>query len=88
MKYISFGYFDENKWEAMSESEQQAFVDECFAYDDRCGRTVTLSAGKRSKALGMPSRCDGKAAGCPLPTVRMPRPRNSWADSVCSKAEI
>ena len=34
MKYICLGYFDENKWEAMSESEQHAFFDECFAYDD------------------------------------------------------
>jgi hypothetical protein len=34
MKFICLGYFDENKWEAMSESEQHAFLDECFAYDD------------------------------------------------------
>jgi hypothetical protein len=35
MKYICLGYFDEKKWETMSESEQNAFLDECFAYDDR-----------------------------------------------------
>jgi hypothetical protein len=34
MQYICLGYFDENKWEAMSESEKHAFFDECFAYDD------------------------------------------------------
>jgi hypothetical protein len=34
MKYICLGYFDEKKWEAMSESEQNAFLDESFAYDD------------------------------------------------------
>jgi hypothetical protein len=34
MKYICLGYFDEKKWETMSESEQNAFLDECFAYDD------------------------------------------------------
>ncbi len=34
MKYICLGYLDENKWNAMSEREQNAFVDECFAYDD------------------------------------------------------
>jgi hypothetical protein len=33
MKYICLGYFDEKKWEAMSESEEHAFLDECFAYD-------------------------------------------------------
>ena len=41
MKYISLGYFDENKWETMSESEQQAFMDECFAYDDLLRKTGT-----------------------------------------------
>jgi hypothetical protein len=34
MKYICLGYYDEKKWEAMSESERNAFIDECFAYDD------------------------------------------------------
>jgi hypothetical protein len=34
MKYICLGYFDEKKWEVMSESEEHAFLDECFAYDD------------------------------------------------------
>jgi hypothetical protein len=34
MKYVCFGYFDEEAWAAMSESEQQRFMDECFAYDD------------------------------------------------------
>jgi hypothetical protein len=26
MKYICLGYFDESKWETMSESEQRAFM--------------------------------------------------------------
>jgi hypothetical protein len=34
MKYICFGYYDEKKWETVPESEQNAFMDECFAYDD------------------------------------------------------
>jgi hypothetical protein len=34
MKYICLGYLDEKSWEAVSESEQNAIVDECFAYDD------------------------------------------------------
>ena len=34
MKYICLGYFDEKRWEAMSESERNARWDECFAYDD------------------------------------------------------
>jgi hypothetical protein len=34
VKYVCLGYLDEKKWESMSESEQNALVDECFAYDD------------------------------------------------------
>ena len=34
MKYICLGYIAEKKWETMSESERNAMVDECFAYDD------------------------------------------------------
>jgi hypothetical protein len=34
MKYVCLGYLDEKKWETVSESEQNALMDECFAYDD------------------------------------------------------
>ena len=34
MKYICLGYYDEKKGETMSESERNALMDECFAYDD------------------------------------------------------
>ena len=34
MKYICLGYIEEKKWEAMSDSERNAVLDECFAYDD------------------------------------------------------
>jgi hypothetical protein len=34
MKYICLGYCEEKKWETMSESERNALMDECFAYDD------------------------------------------------------
>jgi hypothetical protein len=34
MKYICLGYIDEKKWETLSESERNAIMDECFAYDD------------------------------------------------------
>jgi hypothetical protein len=46
MKYICLGYFDEKKWEAMSESEQQAFFDECFAYDDRLRKNGHIVSGE------------------------------------------
>ena len=34
MKYICLGYYDEKKWETLSEDERNALMDECFAYDD------------------------------------------------------
>src|SRR5262245_54166801 len=34
MRFLCLGYFDENKWERMSQSEQKAMMEECFAYDD------------------------------------------------------
>lgn len=34
MKYLGLGYLDEQKWEAMSSAEQDALLEECFAYDD------------------------------------------------------
>jgi len=34
MKYICLGYIDQQEWEAVSESERNALMDECFAYDD------------------------------------------------------
>lgn len=34
MKYVCLGYIDERRWEGISESERNAMMDECFAYDD------------------------------------------------------
>lgn len=34
MKYICLGYMDETTWDTMTESERNAMMDECFAYDD------------------------------------------------------
>jgi hypothetical protein len=34
MKFACFGYVDETKWNALPESEREAIVAECFAYDD------------------------------------------------------
>ena len=34
MKYICLGYIEDGKWERLSESERNAMMEECFAYDD------------------------------------------------------
>jgi hypothetical protein len=34
MKFICLGYMEEKKWDLMSKAEQDAMIEECFAYDD------------------------------------------------------
>jgi hypothetical protein len=46
MKYVCLGYFDEKKWETMSESEQNAFLDKCFAYDDLLRKNGHIVGGE------------------------------------------
>jgi hypothetical protein len=46
MKYICLGYFDEKRWEALSEAEQNALMDECFAYDDALRRDGHFAGGE------------------------------------------
>jgi len=46
MKYICLGYYDEKKWETMSDSERNAFMDECFAYDDELRRNGHFAGGE------------------------------------------
>lgn len=33
MRFVCLGYMDETRWAAFSEAEQNAIMDECFAYD-------------------------------------------------------
>ena len=46
MKYICLGYMDPGKWTSMSESEVNAFVDECLAYDDTLRRNGHFAGGE------------------------------------------
>ena len=34
MPYICLGYLDEQQWEALSEHERNALMDQCFAYEE------------------------------------------------------
>jgi hypothetical protein len=33
MKFMCLGYIEEGKWDRMSKAEQEAMMEECFAYD-------------------------------------------------------
>ena len=84
MKYLCLGYMEEKKWEAMSESERDAMIKECFAYDDVLRKNGHYDwRGSACKAFGTPPLCDGRAARSPLLTGRLPKQRNSWAEFCC-----
>jgi hypothetical protein len=34
MKYVCLGYIEDGKWESLTESQRNAMMEECFAYDD------------------------------------------------------
>jgi hypothetical protein len=46
MKYFCLGYIEEKKWETMSESERNAMMDECFAYDDLLRKNGHFAGGE------------------------------------------
>jgi len=46
MKYVCLGYIEAGKFENMSESERNSFVDECFTYDDVLRRNEHFAGGE------------------------------------------
>ena len=34
MKFVCLGYIEDGKWDSLSESQRNAMMEECFAYDD------------------------------------------------------
>ena len=46
MKYICLGYMEVDQWDGMSESERNAFMDECFAYDDVLRKNGHFASGE------------------------------------------
>lgn len=46
MKYICLGYIEPNKFENMSEAEQNAMADECFSYDDELRKNGHFAGGE------------------------------------------
>jgi hypothetical protein len=46
MKYICLGYIEPNKFETLSETERNAMVDECLAYDDQLRKNGHFAGGE------------------------------------------
>lgn len=63
MKFVCLGYIEAGKFEGMSESERNGFVDGCFAYDDVLRKDGHFAGGEAlqpaSKAATLRFR-DGK----------------------------
>jgi hypothetical protein len=46
MKFVCLGYFDDKKWETLSETERNSFIEECFAYDDVLRKGGHIAGGE------------------------------------------
>ena len=46
MKFVCLGYIEAGKFEGMPESERDAFVDGCFAYDDVLRKNGHFAGGE------------------------------------------
>jgi hypothetical protein len=46
MKFLCLGYIEEGKWERMSKAEQDAMMEQCFAYDDLLRRNGHWAGGE------------------------------------------
>ena len=52
MKFYCLGYYDEKQWQSLSEGERNAFVDECFAYDDVLRKSGHFAGGDALQSAG------------------------------------
>ena len=62
MKYICFGYLDVQSWEQKSPGEQNAMLDQCFAYDERLKETGHWAGGEGLQGATTLSYQDGKVS--------------------------
>jgi hypothetical protein len=46
MKYVCLGYIDQARWQSLPESERNAVMDGCFAYDDELRRAGHFAGGE------------------------------------------
>jgi hypothetical protein len=51
MKYICLGFFDEKRWDTMSEEERKTFVDNCFAYDSELQKSGYMAGGEALQSV-------------------------------------
>jgi hypothetical protein len=65
MKFLCLSYWDEKKFELMSESERETFIKECFAYDNvlrKDGHFVRLEALQSTRSAKTLRHRNGKVS--------------------------
>ncbi|WP_306600620.1 YciI family protein [Geothrix sp. 21YS21S-2] len=62
MKYICFGYLDVDSWERKSPSEQNAMIDQCFAYDEVLRKNGSWVSGEGLQGATTLSFQNGKVS--------------------------
>ena len=51
MKFVCLGYYDETQWNALSEAEQTAMMENCFDYDDELRRGGHILGGEALQSI-------------------------------------
>jgi hypothetical protein len=46
MKYICLGYMNAEVWDTLTESERNAFMDECFSYEEELQKNGHMAGGE------------------------------------------
>lgn len=52
MKFVCLGHLDEKSWEHLSNSEREAMMDECIAYDDTLKANGHYAGGEALQGAG------------------------------------
>ena len=62
MKYICFGYLDVENWEKKTPAEQNAMIDQCFAYDEVLRKNGNWAGGEGLQGATTLSWQNGKVS--------------------------
>jgi hypothetical protein len=70
MKFLCLSYWDEKKFDLMSESERETFVKECSAYDNVLRRNGHFLRLEALQVRGAQQPCATGTERCPSPMAR------------------
>ena len=85
MKFLCLGYMDEKKWEAMSKDEQDAMMQECFAYDDVLRKNGHFVGGEAPASARSARTLHWKRGKILVTDGPFAETREQLGDSCCSR---